>query len=473
MSLLDLPAAYPGTLYEIVEWSIRLVMLFVVPLRRGAAATRGWLLLILLLPIPGLILFWLIGRPRFPEWRAQRFVRLTPMFEELSARLLAEAPKAAIADAGIPALARTLGLMPAVGGNAFDLIDDYDAGIDRLVADIDAATTAVRILSYILADDATATKVIDALARARARGLPVHVMFDPVGSHKWRRGTLAKLKAAGATVQEALPFHLIRARTRRDMRNHRKLFLIDGTIGYVGSQNIVARDFRPGVVNREMLVRVTGPVVAEMNAVFLADWYLETEVLLDEETVVPPATGDAVLQMLPSGADYRLEGFETMLVWQIHAAMDRVTIVTPYLIPDDALVSAMRTARARGVEIDLIVSAVVDQRLVHLAQCSYYEAVLAEGVRIHRYRDYLLHAKSVSIDRRLAIVGSSNVDLRSFQLNEEVSLLLLDADAIERIEQVQRGYIAASDPLTLDEWRRRPRVARVAENLAQMVSPLL
>jgi cardiolipin synthase len=162
-----------------------------------------------------------------------------------------------------------------------------------------------------------------------------------------------------------------------------------------------------------------------------------------------------------------------VLVWQIHAARERVTIVTPYLIPDDALISAMRTARARGVEIDLIVSAVVDQRLVHLAQCSYYDAILAEGVRIHRYRDYLLHAKSVAIDRRLAIVGSSNVDLRSFQLNEEVSLLLLDPDAIGRVEHVQRGYIEASDPLGLDEWRRRPRLLRVAENLARLMSPLL
>ena len=370
-------------------------------------------------------------------------------------------------------LVARLGGFPAVGGNAIDLIDDYDAGIARLVADIDAARTSVRILVYIFADDATGRRVIDALARARSRGIDVHVMLDPVGSHHWLKGTLRALAAADVAVRQTLPFHLIRARTRRDMRNHRKLFVIDGTIGYVGSQNIVAKDFRPGIVNREMLVRVTGPVVAAMTGVFLIDWYCETQVLLDGAVAIPDRTGAAVLQMLPSGADYPLEGFETLLVWQVHAARERAIIVTPYLIPDDALIGALRTARARGVEIDLIVSAVADQWLVSLAQCSYYDALLEVGVRIHRYRDHLLHAKSVSIDRRLGVVGSSNVHLRSFQLNEETSLLLHDAASIARLEAVQRAYIDGSDRLVLDDWRRRPPLRKLAENLARLTGPLL
>ena len=463
----------PGTLYAIAEWVIRIGALIVVPMRRDPAAARAWLLAILFLPIPGLLLFWLIGRPRFPAWRAERFRTQAPLIADLARRLAAEAPPPPNDDADVPALAKMLGGFCAIGGNAIDAIEDYDAGIARLIADIDAARTSVRILVYIFADDATGMAVIDALARARHRGTAVHVLFDPVGSHHWLKGTLKALRAADVTVRQALPFHLIRARTRRDMRNHRKLFVIDGTIGYVGSQNIVAKDFKPGIVNREVLLRVTGPVVAAMTGVFLVDWYCETETLLDEHVAIPRPTGDAVLQMLPSGADYPLEGFETLLVWQVHAAREHVVMVTPYLIPDDALIGALRTARSRGVEIDLIVSAVADQWLVSLAQCSYYDALLSSGVRIHRYRDHLLHAKSVSIDHRLGVVGSSNVDLRSFQLNEEVSLLLYDRASIERLETIQRNYVAGSERLELAAWRRRPPARKLAENFARLTGPLL
>jgi cardiolipin synthase len=179
------------------------------------------------------------------------------------------------------------------------------------------------------------------------------------------------------------------------------------------------------------------------------------------------------MQLLPSGADYPLEGFESLLVWQLHHARSRVILVTPYFIPDEDVIGALRSAAARGVIVDLIVSEVVDQKIVHLAQCSYFEELLVAGVRIHRYRDFLLHAKNVSIDGELGVVGSSNVDLRSFQLNEEVCLLLYDAPAIARLTEIQEGYIAASSLLDLDSWNSRPRLQRLLENIARIMSPLL
>jgi cardiolipin synthase len=284
---------------------------------------------------------------------------------------------------------------------------------------------------------------------------------------------MRKLRAADVDAREALPFHLLRARTRRDMRNHRKLFVIDGRIGYAGSQNIVDKNFRPGVVNRELVARVEGPAVAAIEAVVRGDWYLETERLPDDPLPIPPAVGDCALQLLPSGADYPLEGFETLLVWQLHQACERVVIATPYFIPDEDVLGAMRTAVARGVRIDLILSKVVDQALVNLAQCSYYDDLLRAGVHVHLFRDYLLHAKNVSVDGRLAIVGSSNVDLRSFQLNQEASLLLLDRASVERVEAVQRGYLDASDAVDLPSWRARPAPRKLIENIARLMSPLL
>src|ERR1700712_5306688 len=274
-----------GTGYLVLEWIIRIGMTLIVPFRRSPGATRSWLLLIYFLPVPGALFYAAIGRPFFPRWRAERFSNLADFYDRLRRAL---APAERTDDYGeSAALVRRVGGMPKVGGNTVELIDDYDQVIERLVIDIDAAKTHVRILVYLFADDATGMKVIDALGRAKRRGVECHVLIDPVGSYKWLKGTRKALQDAGIETREALPFRILRERTRRDMRNHRKLFLIDGVVGYAGSQNIVAKDFRPGVVNHELVARVTGPIVAEMAGAFLADWYLETEVLLEEIIAVP------------------------------------------------------------------------------------------------------------------------------------------------------------------------------------------
>ncbi|MBA3895986.1 MAG: cardiolipin synthase [Sphingomonadaceae bacterium] len=467
------PLSPLGTPLTICEWIIRIGALFVVPLRRKPEATRSWLLLILFLPIIGLLLYLAIGRPRFPAWRTARFERLAPFRRALALRLLSGRALGGQQSKDIAALVKNLGGWPTTRGNGIEFIDDYDGVISRLVDDIDQARQHVRLLVYIFADDAVGRKVTEALGRAVDRGIPCHVLVDPVGSHSWIRNTIRLLRDAGVETRKALPFHLLGKRTRRDMRNHRKLFLIDGEIGYAGSQNIVAKDFRPGVTNRELTLRVTGPLVAEMTAVFLTDWYLETEVLLDQEPVVPSKSGVAAAQLLPSGPDYPLEGFQTLLVWQVHEARVRIVLTTPYFVPDDGLLGAMRAAVLRGVEIDLIVSAVADQPIVNLAQRSYYEELLGAGIRVHRFRKELLHAKNVSIDGTLAIVGSSNVDIRSFQLNDEVSVLLQDPISVAALEEIQRRYIANSDLLDLAQWRDRSWLGKLAENLARLVSPLL
>ncbi|MGE4429307.1 MAG: cardiolipin synthase [Sphingobium sp.] len=470
MTMPDIPFEI---LWYATEWIIRIGALAVLPSRRSPAAARAWLLLIFFLPVPGLLLFLAIGSPNFPGWRMERFHRLMPYFAGVAAKLQAHHATDVGGAAPVAQLAHRLGHMPVSGGNAIELIDDYDAVIDRLVADIDAARRSVHILVYIFADDHVGQRVAAALGRAVARRLEVRVMFDPVGSHRWRRGVRGMLRAQGVDVREALPFRLIRGRTRRDMRNHRKLFVIDGRIGYAGSQNIVAKDFRKGVVNRELVVRVTGPVVASMDAVVRGDWSMETGSLPTSPPTPSEAVGQAQVQLLPSGAAYPLDGFETLLVWQLHQARERVVIVTPYFIPDDDVLEAMLAAVVRGVEIDLILSRVVDQRLVNFSQSSYYTDLLEGGVRINLFPDHLLHAKHLSIDGRLAIVGSSNVDLRSFQLNEEASLLFYDAESIGRVEAIQQGYLAVGEWLDLEEWRRRPRIRKLAENIARLMNSLL
>jgi cardiolipin synthase len=467
---MDLPALSWGTLYDVIEWTIRVGALVVVPFRRKFTAA-AWLLLIFYLPIPGFLLFLLIGQPRFPQARIDRFQSdVRPCFEALAGRLREFKPSSA---SPVATFAERLSYVPASAGNQVELIDDYDGGIRRLIADIDGAQHRVFILVYIFADDAVGRSVIDALGRAVARGVDCRVLLDPVGSARWLRGTERCLCAAGVRTREALPWRWLRGRTRRDMRNHRKLFIVDGRVGYAGSQNIVAKDFRRGVVNRELVARGMGPAVSAMVAVFLGDWSLETGAAPPCAIAPADPAGEAVLQLLPSGPEYPMEGFETLLVWQIHQARERAIIVTPYFIPDLDVIAAFRAAAARGVAVHLVLSRVVDHRIVNLAQRSYYDDLLRAGVRIHMFGNELLHAKNVSIDGALAIVGSSNVDLRSFQLNEEVSLLLHDRASVAALEAVQRRYIEHSAELKLEQWAMRGRPVMVAENLARLVSPLL
>jgi len=456
-------------IYLLVEWSIRLIMLVIVPLRRPPEAARSWLLLVFFLPVPALVLYRLIGRSRFPAWRQQRFAEAATLRRRVATSL----PRPEGAATAITELAERLGEFPVTGASGLTLMSDYELSIDNLAADIDAAEASVHLLTYIFADDATGQKVAAALGRAVRRGVDARVLIDAVGSRPWKRGTLALLAAEGVPCKLALPVRwwtTVR-RARADLRNHRKIAVIDGRLAYVGSQNIVDRNFRRRVVNDELVARVEGPVAAAVAAVFASDWYLETRETLP---VLPmPAAATAPVQVMPSGPDYGVPGFERLLVALIHAAETQVTLVSPYLIPDEALLAALQTAAYRGVTIDLVVSRVVDQQLIRLAQRSFYDELMSMGVRIHRYRSHLLHAKHVSIDGRIGVIGSGNADLRSFMLNAEISMLLYEPEHVANLIAQQAQCMALSDRLDLLQWRRRPMAMRLAENLARLVGPLL
>jgi cardiolipin synthase len=469
-----------ASLYLLSEWIIRIGMLLAVPFRRSPEAAKGWLLFGFFLPWPALALYLLIGRPAYPKWRRARFARLPAVIGRTAGPVLAaqaaEAPALPANLAQAATLIRNLGHFPSLGGNGVELLTDYDGTLRRLAADIDAAASHVHLLFYIFADDRSGRTIVEALGRAARRGVACRVLIDALGSRPWAPRTVAALEAAGVTVRLVLPVGLMRRHaTRADLRNHRKIAVIDGRTGYVGSQNIVDADFNPRVVNRELVARVAGPVVLELQAVFAADWFLETEEVLADPALFPepePA-GRAIAQAMPSGPDYPQAGVERLLAALVHGARERVVLTTPYLIPDEALLHALQTAILRGVEVHVVLSRPVDQILVNLAQRSYYAELLEAGVAIHLYRDRLLHAKHASIDREIALIGSSNIDMRSFTLNAEISLIVFDADATARLHAVEESYFAGSDRLSPAQWRARPLGLRIVENVARLMSPLL
>jgi cardiolipin synthase len=467
-------------IFFVSEWAIRLAMLVVVPFRRTPAAAKGWLLLVFFEPWIGLVLYLLIGRAKLPRWRLERLARLPEAMAKVIGRL-ANHPHVFHPDVG-PALseavtlAEKLGQSPILGGNAVELLVDYDGTIARLVADIDRAASHVHLQFYIFTDDRATAPVIEALGRAVGRGVPCRVLVDSVGSRSALRTLVPKLTALGVAVHEMLPVSLLPWKmSRLDLRNHRKIVVIDGRIGYTGSQNLVGAKFKEGVTYEELMVRVTGPVVLELQYVFAADWFLESNEILDGEAEFPgPEIAGAVpAQALPSGPSFPTQNNQRLIVALVHGARRQVVLTTPYFIPDEPLLQALQTAVLRGVDVHLVVSEKEDQFLVSQAQKSYYEELLETGVQIHLYRKNFLHAKHLSVDDAVAMIGTSNLDIRSFVLNAELMLMIYDPAVVARLRTEQERYFASCRLLTLAAWRERSLGSKLIQNLARLLSPLL
>jgi cardiolipin synthase len=462
------------------EWAIRLVMLTVVPFRRPPAAAKGWLLLIFFEPWIGLALYLLIGRATLPRWRSEQVSRIPQAMGKVLERLANHPnvyhPRLAPELSQAVLLAENLGQMPVLGGNAAEIIVDYGAVLDRLVADIDRAEHHIHLLFYMFADDSATAPVIAALARASRRGIRCRVLIDSVGSRSALSTLIPKLKASGVAVREMLPVGLFRwGSARVDLRNHRKIAVIDGSAAYTGSQNLVAAGFKKGITYEDLMLRVTGPAVWDLQYIFAADWFLETDEVLDCDEVFPDLgiTGSVPIQALPSGPDFPTQNNQRLIVALIHGASKRVVITTPYFIPDEPLLQALQTAVLRGVDVHLVLSAVAHQVLVSLAQQSYYEELLEAGVKIHLYRQNFLHAKHLSIDDDIALIGTSNMDIRSFVLNAELVLVIYDPGVTGLLRAEQERYFAHCSWLTLERWRRNSFVRKLAQHLARLFSPLL
>ena len=473
-------ASYWALAYVVSEWLIRVVMVVIVPFRRSPDAARSWLLLVLFLPWPALLLYILIGKATYPRWRRARIAELPALQQANSRHILGST---SVANERLPrkyvrtaALVQRIGHLPVVDGNTVELLTDYEATVARLVADIDSAGAHVHLLFYIFADDSVGSSVIAALARAAGRGIDCRVLIDAVGSRPWAKSVLSQLRHSGVSAHLALPITFLRRKSARaDLRNHRKIAIIDGTIGYTGSQNIVERESSPGLVNQELMLRLCGPVVDELQAVFMADWFMET----DEELAAPlfmrrgMPIGTAHAQTLPTGPDYSDAGVESLMVTAIHSALEHVTLVTPYFVPTEPLMIALKTAVLRGVKVELVVPKIVDQFLVRLAQQSHYGRLMEAGIEVRLYLDKFLHAKTAAIDHDLAIIGSSNMDIRSFLLNCEVTVAIYDRDVTRALRAEQARWLTNSEPLVAERWARRRLPIRIVENMARLMGPLL
>lgn len=471
----------------VLDLAIRIAAIIIVPRNRRPTAAMAWLLAIYFIPIIGVFLFLLIGNPRLPRKRRRKQERINDYIHDTSASLDFGTlrPHAPQWFRSLVTLNRNLGAMPIAGDNAAHIISDYQESLDAMADAIRQAERYVHVEFYIFQADAATDNFFRALEEVAARGVTVRVLLDHWanrGKPKYRR-TLKRLDAMGAQWHLMLPVQPFKGKYQRpDLRNHRKLLVIDGRVAFTGSQNItdstynLKKNIRRGLHWVDLMARIEGPVVASVNAVFLSDWYSETdEVLTDEIDLfdVTSGPGDLDCQIVPSGPGFEFENNLKLFAALLYAAQRQIIVVSPYFVPDEALLLAITTACQRGIHVELFVSEEGDQAIVYHAQRSYYEALLRAGVKIWMYRKpFILHTKSLTIDDEAAIIGSSNMDMRSFGLNMEISLLVRGEEFVREMRDVEDRYRSLSRELTLEEWEKQPLRSTVLDNLARLTSAL-
>jgi cardiolipin synthase len=472
----------------IIDFGLRIVAIIVVPRNRRPTSATAWLLAIYFIPYVGWLFFLLIGSYKLPKQRRLRQQRINEFILESTEgieRVRRDHPWPTWLES-VVRLNRSVGAMPLVGGNEASLIGDYQASLDAMTNAVKTATRYVHVEFYILSWDDTTGPFFDALEAAVKRGVTVRVLLDHIASLRTRdyKRTIKRLTAMGAQWRLMLPVQPLKGKYQRpDLRNHRKVLVVDGRVGFMGSQNVIDRTYnkrsniRRGLKWKELVARLEGPIVAGLNAIFITDWYSETGELLDRERdpITTPSAPQEELdcQLVPSGPGFDNENNLKLFLALLYYATEQIIITSPYFVPDEAMLTALTTAVQRGIRVELFVSEIGDQALVYHAQRSYYEQLLRAGVTIWMYKaPYILHAKHFTIDDEVAVIGSSNMDMRSFLLNAEISLMVRGRSFVACLREVEQGYRDASKRLTLDEWLRQPLRATVLDNLARLTSAL-
>ncbi|QDT00862.1 cardiolipin synthase [Adhaeretor mobilis] len=472
----------------VVHLLVELVLIIRVMTRphREPASRIAWIAVIAAVPFLGMLVYLLFGETNIGRHRVER---MRQVIQHLPSRVIASSGEEENALATVPKryehLFRTgqsISGFEAIAGNSAQLMADSNAAIDAMVADIDSATDHVHLLFYIWLPDRNGMKMVEALKRAAGRGVVCRAMADDLGSRTMIRSRHWKeMREAGVRVASALPIGnplLLLLRGRIDLRNHRKILVIDGRITYCGSQNcadpefLVKAKYAPWV---DAVVRFEGPIVRQNQHLFASDWmsYTNEDIgdLLRSPIATPPSGFPA--QVIGTGPTVRYTAMPEMFESLFHAARRELTISTPYYVPDESMQNALCAAAWRGVKTTIIFPAKNDSWIVGAASRSYYAALLEAGVEIHEYVGGLLHTKSLTLDGEITLIGSANMDRRSFDLNYENNILLYDPKLTTEVRARQQEYISRSRPVTREVVESWSVTTRLWNNTLATLGPIL
>ncbi len=453
---------------------------------REPASRVAWLAVITAVPVVGLIAYLLLGETNVGRRRVARDRKVLSEMPKVDVIPGMDAPEfqPAIPENYVHLfqLGESVNGYPAIGGNEAHLMTDSNAAIESMIADIDAAKVHVHLTFYIWLTDNNGLKMVEALKRAAARGVVCRAMADGLGSRGMIESAHWKaMRAAGVRVAVALPIGnpLLRpVRGRIDLRNHRKILVIDNRITYCGSQNCADPEFRvkakfaPWV---DAMMRFTGPIVRQNQHLFASDWMGQVDENLDDILTesLPPGEAGFAAQVIGTGPTVRNSAMPEIFENLIYTARREIFITTPYYVPDDPLQTALCSCALRGVKTTMILPARNDAWIVGAASRSYYADLLAAGVRIHEYDGGLLHTKSLTLDDEITLIGSANMDRRSFELNYENNILLCCRDVTAEMRRRQNEYLASSHPVTVEMVAAWSIYRRFCNNSIAMLGPVL
>lgn len=449
--------------------------------RRQPAATVAWVLSIALLPVVGVPLYFLIGGRRIRRHIRAKINAVGSVESSVENRVRPEdlpSPLAATCGRVLTAA----GAPPPVTGNRVTVIEGGDAAYGEVLSLIEEARDHIHAQFFILDVDVVGRRFIHALASRAKAGVRVRLLLDALGSWRALRQIVRPLRKAGGEVAEFLPALPLHPKWSAHLRNHRKLLIADGRTAFTGGMNIGKRYMGPRAGQglwRDSAVLIRGTAVRDLQVLFLDDWAFATEDSVPPGVffpgLPPPSAGDStdgLLQVVASGPDRTMRPIYQGVFTAFTLARKRIWIATPYFVPDDAISTCLENASLRGVDVRLIVPERSDVKTVWLAGCSYFDDLMRAGVKIHLYQPTNLHSKVLIIDDKVGVVGSSNVDIRSFFLNFELGVFLYGAREIDALAAGFEKDLSNSASLDPAAFAGRSKFVRLLEDTFRIFSPL-
>ncbi len=446
---------------------------------RTSQGAIAWAVALVTFPWITLILYAIFGRNRFNGYVTLRHAQ-SGATAHLLERLRQEGAEKDVFPASMTAGQHTLvnlAQLPVTRHNRCRLLVDGYTTFEQIFASMDMAARFVLVQFYIVRDDGLGRELKARMVRKALEGIAVYFLYDEIGSHDLPQSYLNELRSAGVAVSA---FHSTRGKANRfqiNFRNHRKIVIVDGIVGYVGGHNVgdeyISAHDKFGDW-RDTHVEVKGPGVLALQFAFIEDWCWATGAIPELEWTLQRTAqeGDEVL-VIPSGPADRLETCGLMFLHAIHTAKERIWIATPYFLPDDKILAAMTLAVLRGVDVRIILPGKPDHRLMHLASFAYYDRLLPLGVRIFRYSEGFMHQKVFLVDAECAAVGTANLDNRSFRLNFEVTLVNYHEPFVMEVEAMLLADMARSRAVKLEDYTGRSVFFKFAVKAVTLLEPIL
>lgn len=453
------------------------VVIVVISENRNPLKTISWVLILLLLPLVGLFIYYFFGEDNRKKRLISRKMQKKLNKKSLDRLEMLETLNSPIQYRGLVNLLNKLKDCPLYGGNGVQFYSDGKTKFEALFKEIRAAKEHVHIQYYIFMDDEIGMALGDLLIEKVKEGLEVRLLYDDVGSWKAKNAFYKKLEDGGVAVSPFLKVKFPLLTSRVNYRNHRKVVVIDGKIGFMGGMNVADRyihGFDWGIW-RDSHFKLEGYAVHGLQTSFIIDWYSATKELLVAQKYYQAEAnrGEIVMQIATSGPEGEFKEIHQGIFHAIMNAQKYIYIQTPYFIPTDSMLLAIQTAAMSGVEVCLMVPKHSDTTFVHIASMSYIKDLLSSKVKVYFFTAGFLHSKLMVIDDSLVITGSANMDVRSFEHNFEIDAFIYNDETAVAAKNIFYSDMAQSEQIEIEDWAKRPKYHRFKESVLRMFTPLL